>query len=61
MIRGKLSLDKIRSMKASGKDAPVHPMDHQVQCQSQTPMPTKQATQGTAGPEGDNEVDHSNE
>jgi hypothetical protein len=61
MIRGELSLGKIRSLKASGEDALVHPMDHQVQRQSQTPMPTKQAKQGTAGPKGDHEVDHSNE
>jgi NAD-dependent DNA ligase len=61
MIRGELSLDEIRSLKASGEDTLVHPLDHQVQHQSQTPMPTKQAKQGTAGPEGNHEVDHSNE
>jgi BRCT domain type II-containing protein len=61
MIQGELSLDKIRSLKASGEDALVQPKDHQVQRQSQTPMPTKQAKQGTAGPKGNHEVDHSDE
>jgi hypothetical protein len=63
MIQGELTLDEIRSLNvnASDKGALIHSMDHQVQHQSQTPMPTKQAKQGTAGPKGDPEVDHSNE
>ncbi len=63
MIQGELTLDEIRSqnVNASNKGALVHSTDHQVQHQSQMPTPTEQAKQGTAGPEGDPEVDHSNE
>ena len=60
MIRGELSLDEITSLRASGKDALV-PMDHQVQRQSQTSVPTRQASHGTAGPKDDNEVDRNDE
>ena len=60
MIRGELSLDEITLLRASGKDAPV-PTDHQVQRQSQTSAPTRQASHGTAGPKDDNEVDHNDE
>ncbi len=60
MIRGELSLDKIMSLRASGKDAPV-PTDHQVQRQSQMSTPTRQASHGTVGPKDDNEVDHNDE
>ncbi len=63
MIQGELTLDEIRSLNvnASNKGALVHSTDHQVQHQSQTPTPTEQAKQGTAGPKGDPEVNHNNE
>jgi hypothetical protein len=61
MIQGELTLNKVRTLKAPGEDASVHSTDHQVQRQSQTPMPTKQAMHGTAGPKGDSEVDHRDE
>jgi NAD-dependent DNA ligase len=61
LIRGELTLNKVRMLTAPDVEAPVHAVDHQVQRQSQTPTPTEQAHEGTAGPKGDPEFDHRNE
>ncbi len=61
LIWGELTLDKVRTLTAPDAEAPVHAVDHQVQCQSQMLTPTEQAHEGTAGPKGDPELDHRNE
>ncbi len=61
LIWGELTLNEVWTLTAPDAEAPVHAVDHQVQHQSQTPTPTEQAHEGTAGPKGDPEFDHRNE
>ncbi len=61
LIWGELSLDEVWMLTVPDTEAPVHAVDHQVQHQSQTPTPTEQAHEGTAGPKGDPKFDHRNE
>ncbi len=61
LITGELSLDEVQTKYASSQGASVKMEDHPLQRQSQTHMPTEQATVGTAGCSGVPEVGHSDE